>query len=267
MTKKTKTKYIMADLQNEKKEPIVIDNSSNVIGWLERMTKLVKEYGITKILISAILVAFLSLVFWFLFNPTKAFEIYEDWKQRQHEALMELRMETAPKIQTSLDKLTYKVDASRSVILELHNGTSNNGGIPFTKCSATYEALNIGVPPIASEYQEQNLSLIPFAHFLFERGYWCGNTDELMEIDRALCYKLKSNKTEHFAACVIEGIDKPLAFMIVSFEAPLSESHKCDEVRENIRHITMELAVYFEVEKRIGEHKKNKESFFRRKTE
>ena len=256
----------MADLQNDKKEPIVIDNSSNVIGWLERMTKLVKDYGISKILISALLVAFLSLVFWFVFNPTKAFEIYEEWKQRQHEILMEMRMETAPKIQASLDKLTYKVDASRSVILELHNGTTNNGGIPFTKCSATYEALNIGVAPVANTYQEQNLSLIPFAHFLFERGYWCGDTDDLMNIDKALCYKLKSNGTEHFAACVIEGIDKPLAFMIVSFETAQGNNHDCANIRENIRHIALEMAVYFEVEQRMGEHKKNKEGFFKRST-
>lgn len=256
----------MADLQNDKKEPIVIDNSSNVIGWLERMTKLVKDYGISKILISALLVAFLSLVFWFVFNPTKAFEIYEEWKQRQHEILMEMRMETAPKIQASLDKLTYKVDASRSVILELHNGTTNNGGIPFTKCSATYEALNIGIAPVANTYQEQNLSLIPFAHFLFEKGYWCGDTDELMNIDKALCYKLKSNGTEHFAACVIEGIDKPLAFMIVSFDTIQDNGHDCANIRESIRHIAMEMAVYFEVEQRMGKHKKNKEGLFRRST-
>ena len=32
---KKKTKTTMADLKNEKKEPIVIDNNSNVITWIE----------------------------------------------------------------------------------------------------------------------------------------------------------------------------------------------------------------------------------------
>ena len=33
----------MADSKNEKKEPIIIDNTSNVITWLEKGLKLIKE--------------------------------------------------------------------------------------------------------------------------------------------------------------------------------------------------------------------------------
>ena len=65
---------------------------------------------------------------------------------------MELRMENAPKIQRAIENLTYKVDASRTVILELHNGTENINGIPYTKCSATYESLNVGDSIIHSYY-------------------------------------------------------------------------------------------------------------------
>lgn len=257
----------MSEMNNEKKQPVIIDNTSNVIGWLERGLKLIKEYGIGRIISGALLIAVLSIFFWFLFNPSKAFELYDEWKKRQHDILMELRMENAPKIQGVIDKLTYKVDASRTIVLEMHNGNTSTGGIPFTKCSATYESLNLGIHPVASYYQEQNLSLIPFASYLFERGYWCGDTEELIEIDKALYYKMKSNGTEHFAACVIEGIDKPLAFMIVSFDVLPTEMHNCVEVRENIRHIAMELAVYFEVEQRVGEsHKRNERMIIKNKT-
>ena len=169
-------------------------------------------------------------------------------------------MENAPKIQSVIDKLTFKVDASRCTILELHNGNTSTGGIPFTKCSATYESLNIGINPISHLYQDQNLSLIPFATFLFNKGYWCGNVDELMNIDRGLCYKLKSNGTEHIAACVIMGIDKPLAFMLISFDKA-DEQHDCEAVRENLRHVAMTLAVYFEVEQRINDTPKKKHLF------
>lgn len=242
--------------QTEKKERIVIDNTSNVITWLEKGLKLIKEYGIGRIITGALLIAFLSVMFWFIFNPTRAFEVYDEWKKRQHDTLMELRMDNAPKIQSSIDKLTYKVGASRCVILELHNGSESAAGIPFKKCSATYEALNVGASPIASYYQEQNLSLIPFASHLFHCGYWCGSVDELAEIDKSLCFKMKSNGTEHFAACVIEGIDKPLAIMIISFEN-IDEHHNCEEVRNNIRHIAMELAVIFEVELRTAAKQKS----------
>ena len=109
---KKKTKTTMADLNNEKKEPIVIDNTSNVITWLERGLKLIKEYGIGRIVIGALLIAVLSVFFWFIFNPSSAFEVYDDWKKRQHDTLLELRMENAPKIQRAIETLTYKVDAS-----------------------------------------------------------------------------------------------------------------------------------------------------------
>jgi hypothetical protein len=253
----------MAETQNDKKEPIVIDNTSNVIGWLERGLKLIKEYGIGRIVIGALLLAILSIFFWFIFNPSSAFEIYDEWKKRQHDTLMELRLENAPKIQRAIENLTYKVDASRTVILELHNGTENINGIPYTKCSATYEALNIGARPVASYYQSQNLSLMPFVTHLFEKGYWCGNVEELAEIDKALAFKMETNGTEHFTACVIEGIDKPLAIMIVSFDKKPNEHHNCDANRENIRHIAMELSVIFEVEARMAQDKE-KMSFFSR---
>lgn len=246
--------------KNESKEPIVIDNTSNVLSWLEKILKLIKNYGVGKIITGALLIAFLSVVFWFIFNPTRAFEVYDEWKSRQHTALMDIRMENAPKIQSIIDKLTYKVGASRTLILELHNGNESIGGIPFTKCSATYESLNIGAAPVSQHYQAQNLSLIPFATFLFEKGYWCGNIEELAEIDKALAFKMQTNKTEHFAACIIEGVDRPLAILFVSFDI-INDRHNCDEVRENIRHIAMELSVMFELERRTAEQQKSDSLF------
>lgn len=243
----------MSEVKNDKKEPIIIDNTTNVLSWLEKILKLIKQYGIGKIIGGAIVIAFLSIFFWFVLNPTRGLEVYDEWKRRQHDILMDIRLENAPKIQSLTDKLTYKVGASRVLVLELHNGNTGHGGFPFTKCSATYESLNIGVHPIADYYQDQNLSLIPFANYIFDKGYWCGNVDELIGIDKALCFKMKSNGTEHFSACVIEGVDKPLAIMIVSFDVLPNEQHDCSVIRESIRHVAMELSVFFEVEKHIAE--------------
>lgn len=241
--------------QQEKKTPIIINNTHDILSFLEKGLKLVKEYGITKILTVSLLIAILSTFFYLVFNPEKAFEIYSAWEKQRHDNLIELRIENAPKVQSLLDKLTYRVDASRVMILEMHNGSEGNGGLPFTKCTATYEALNIGEHPVSQLYQQQNMSLIPFTTYLFDHGYWCGNTDDIINIDRGLYYKMKSNNTEHFAACVIEGIDKPLAFLIVSFKTQPDGTHDCTYVRENIRHIALEVAVYLEVEQRLKKRK------------
>ena len=238
------------NLETKEKIEIKIDNTNSVIGWLTQILPLIKEYGPIKILGTTILIAIISILLYFAFNFTKAFEVYDAWKERTHDDKLELRMELGPKVQSLIDKLTYTVGASRSLVLELHNGNTGNGGLPFAKCTATYESLNIGQMPIAGQYQETNLSLMPFANKLFKDGYYCGNVEDLLEIDRALYYKMKSNNTEHFASCVIEGVDnKPIAFLIISFDKT-SENipfHNCSETRDMIRHISMELAVILEV--------------------
>ena len=238
------------DKETKERIEINIDNTDNALGWLEKMLALLKEYGPWRILGATLLITVVSAFLYFMLNFTKVFEIYDAWKDRQHDERMELRMQMGPKIQSLTDKLTFRVDASRTVVLELHNGNTGNGGLPFTKCTATYESMNVGSQPIAQQYQDVNMSLMPFAHKLFQEGYWCGETEELQEIDRALYYKMKSNGTEHFAACVIEGVDnKAIAFMIVSFDKPLEtlNHHDCDNTRNNIRHVAMELAVILEV--------------------
>ena len=237
------------EVESEKIE-IHVDNTNNVLTWVKHMLELIKEYGPFKIIGAAILIAIVSIFLFFMFNPSKAIEIYKDWETSQHDEKMELRMQVGPKIQSLIDKLTYGVGATRTVILELHNGNTGSGGLPFAKCTATYESLNIGKHPVSEQYQNVDLSLMPFAHKLFNDGYWCGETDELMDIDRALYHKMKSNGIEHFAACVIEGVDsKPIAFMIVSYEklAQDIQFHDCNETRNNIRHVAMELAVVLEV--------------------
>lgn len=236
---------------------INIDNTDDALNWLERLLRLLQEYGPWKILGATCLITVVSAFLYFTLNFDKALEIYDAWKLRQHDAKMELRMEMGPKIQSLVDKLTYSSNASRTVVLEMHNGNTGSGGLPFTKCTATYESLNIGIHPVSQQYQDINMSLIPFVHTLVKDGYWCGNTDDLETIDRGLYYKLKSNNTEHFAACAIEGLDnKPIAFLFVSFNSkPDSlKYHECQNTRDNIRHVAMELSVILEVSRIINEN-------------
>lgn len=236
--------------ETKEKIEINIDNTDSALNWVEKFLGLLSKYGFWKILWATIGVAIVSILLYFAFNWEEAFKLYDAWKSRMHDDNMELRVENGPKVQSLIDKLTYKVNASRVLVLELHNGVTSGGGLPFTKCSATYESLNIAVSPVAEQYQEVNMSLMPFTNFLFEHGYWCGDTEELLDIDKALYHKMKSNKTDHFAACMIEGVnDKAIAFLIVSFDEPLEElqQHECENIREYIRHIAMEVAIYLEV--------------------
>lgn len=218
------------------------------LGWLDKALNIVEKYKFRTIFKGIIIILIVAATVGFVSNPTYIFEKYKEWSDQQHKELLEKRMKNNEKLHLKAEQLLYRINADRVMILELHNGLENNAGLPFSKCSATYEALNIGVKPIADQYQSVNLSLMPFATYLFEKGYWCGDVEELAEIDRGLYYKMMANETTHFAACVVEGVDNALAFIFVSFKA-IGDDHKCDEVRENIRHISLETALLLELNK------------------
>ena len=73
---------------------------------------------------------------------------------------------------------------------------------------------------------------------------------------------MKSNGTEHFTACVIEGIDKPLAILIVSFDKHLMNI-TIVKLIEKILDIAMELSVILKLKQELAEQT-NRVSFFKR---
>ena len=227
-----------------------ITQTEKGLNFIEKALGIVEKYRIKTILKAVLVVLIAAATIGFIKNPTCLFEWYDTWKDKQHQEEMDLRNINNGKIQHLLDKSLYKIEADRITVLELHNGQTGIGGLPFTKCSATFEVMDDGIMPIAQQYQDQQLSLIPFANYLNTNGYFCGDIKDLEKIDRGLYHRMASNGTEHFAACLIEGVDKPLAFLFVSFNGPLDEEHSCEIVREQIRHIALEVALCLELNKR-----------------
>lgn len=230
------------------KENNNIENTSTAIGWFERVLELADKYRITTVLKSVFIILLIAGTVGFIKNPTWIFEKYQDWQDKQHIEKLAHRLEHNEKLHIMTEKLMYKVNADRVLLLELHNGNTGLGGFPFAKCSATYEALNDGIVPVAHQYQDLNLSLMPFASKLFDEGYWCGNTQDLRDIDKALCYRMLGNDTSHFAGIVIQGVDKPIAFLFVKFK-DIGDEHNCAEIKRIIQENAFQIALLLELNK------------------
>lgn len=230
------------------KENNNIENTSTAIGWFERVLDLADKYRITTVLKSVFIILLIAGTVGFIKNPTWIFEKYQDWQDKQHIEKLAHRLEHNEKLHIMTEKLMYKVNADRVLLLELHNGNTGLGGFPFAKCSATYEALNDGIVPVAHQYQDLNLSLMPFATELFNNGYWCGDTQDLREIDKALCYRMLGNDTSHFAGIVIQGVDKPIAFLFVKFK-DIGDEHNCEEIKRIIQENAFQIALLLELNK------------------
>ena len=220
------------------------------LNWIDRTLAIVEKYKFKTIFKAIGVLLIVAAVAGFIMNPTWLFDQYKAWVDNQHDDDMLTREQVDIKVHGIVDKLNYRTNSSHVLVLEFHNGTESNGGLPFRKMSATYESVNVGIMPMADDYHEINLSLIPFANHIKSQGYWCGNIDDLEEIDRAFCYRLKSNGVEHFSACLIEGVDKPLAILMVLYDKDYI-THECEGVRENTRHCALELALLLELNQRI----------------
>lgn len=227
-----------------------IENTTTGIGWLERVLETVQKYHIWDFCKAFIVILFTALIVGFISNPTYIFEQYKLWEEEKHQEEMVSRLQNTNKIQSSIEKLLYRTEAARVILLELHNGQRNMSGIPFPKTTATFEALNDNIFPISDQYKDVNLSLIPFADYLFKNGYYCGNTEDMKNIDKSLCYRMLSNETQHFAACVIEGVDGEIGFLFVSFDT-LPSDHDCERIKKEVLHTAVECGVYLELKKSI----------------
>lgn len=225
-----------------------IEDTTTALGWFERVLDIANKYRIQTVLKSVFIILLIAGTVGFIKNPTWIFEKYQDWQDKQHIEKLAHRLEHNEKLHIMTEKLMYKVNADRVLLLELHNGNTGLGGFPFAKCSATYEALNDGIVPVAHQYQDLNLSLMPFASKLFDEGYWCGDTQDLKEIDKALCYRMLGNDTSHFAGIVIQGVDKPIAFLFVKFK-DVGDEHNCDEIKRIIQENAFQIALLLELNK------------------
>lgn len=223
-----------------------IEDTSTGLSWLDKTLSIAEKYKISTILKSLMIILLIALTVSFIKNPAWIFEQYQEWQNRQHTEKLAHRLEHNEKIHILTEKMLYKVNADRVLLLELHNGNTGLGGFPFAKCSATYEALNDGIIPVANEYQDLNLSLMPFATTLFEKNFWCGNTEDLKEIDKALCYRMLGHDTSHFAGILIKGVDKPLAFLFVKFK-DIGEEHNCDDIKKMIEDTSYQIALLLEL--------------------
>lgn len=219
------------------------------LNWFEKALNIVEKYKFKTIFKAVIYMLIIAATIGFIKNPTWVFDKYKEWAETKHDAEMDLRHQNSEKINQLCKNLLYKTNADRVMILELHNGNTGEGGLPFSKMTATYEQIDYNVMPIANQYQGTTLSLMPFVIDLMHRGYWCGDTEMIDEIDRSFCYRLKSEHIQHMASCIIEGVDKPLGILVVTYDE-LPASHNCQEVRENIRHCALEFALLLELNHR-----------------
>ena len=236
------------DIKKVKKDEENIASPSSSIKWVEQMINVINKYGIIKILQALIAIIIVSLLIYLVVNPNKMFKLYDDYKEATHQELIEKRIENTPKIQDACDELLLRTNADRVIFMELHNNTGNVSGMPFYYASASCESLADGIHPVAYQYMEVKLSLMPFATHLFDVDEWEGDMEDLKKYDKSLYYRMMSNEAYHVAFKVVEGIDRPCGLLVVSYKKneEKAKAYNAEKMRNDLERTARKIAYYVE---------------------
>lgn len=183
-----------------------------------------------------------ALTVFLITNPTWIFDKYEQVKEDRHRVQMENVMKNNIIIQTEMERLLYKTNADRVLLLQYHNTKNSLAGVPFIYLTATHECVNENVQPVASGYEVLKTSLYPFVNYMAKIKYFCGDIDDLRQYDKALAFRMEGNDVKHLAVCHID-CQIPLGVIVVTYTNDVNINHSCENVENYIRNTAMEIGI------------------------
>lgn len=192
-----------------------------LVAVLEKIVKMIKDYGFFNIIKSIMLIVILVGMFIFVTNlPDMIKTAITESKQEQvetHDRAIEIRKKIKPAIEAELHKTLTDLNADRIFILELHNGTNNTAGLPFLYAEMTYCCVKENIHHIDEDYNNLNLSRFSFPMYLEEHKYWHGTVEELRKIDEKLALRLMSNNVKYLAILTLQGLKTELGYFGVTY--------------------------------------------------
>lgn len=225
MKAKKETKTEVANSVEQSISSTILDSGINQVSNMVKLKK--AAGGWMNIFTSIIMLMFLGFALYITFNwktiITQAFEIgnkaVQEQEQIDHDRREKIRREISPRINDILRKLVYESGANRAWLLESHNGTVGNNGLPFAYTNMTYEVTkNNKTPDITDEYAQVLLTKYDFAYYLHENTLWNGTIEELMEIDCSWAKRISASGAVYVAfICIRDLNDRDIGYVGFSF--------------------------------------------------
>lgn len=189
----------------EKGTPVGSNNSGNVIGWLERLLKLKKDYGLGNIL-TAVMLLFITIVMGVVaFKPEVIVEQVQKMQVEQHQRAVDKRIKADPEIREAINDLRVELGADRVFIVEAHNGGSNLTNLPFLYVDMTYESTRTGVMQVEDEYKNVRLQRYNFCTYMYNNNYFYGSVEDVMELDPIFSYRIQGDGVKYIGVVVLYG--------------------------------------------------------------
>ena len=201
----------------ENETPKGSNNAGNVIGWIEKLSSLIKNSGLQNIILTLMVLFLVIVVGRVAFDPEFYVEKIDQLRQKAHTEAILKRMDAEPKIREDIMNLKKELNADRVYILETHNGGNNLANLPFIYVDLTYAEPKASMTWLENEYKNVRLSRYPWASKVFNDAYWAGTIDDMAVIDQELYLRLKSEDVAYMADIVLYGTYNPSGVLGVVF--------------------------------------------------
>ena len=142
----------------------------------------------------------------------------EELAMEQHKADIRRRINLGPEISSVLKDVLINLNATRSTVCEMHNGTNSLGGVPFIYLSMNYEEISKEVEYSSEDFNNINMSRLPFIGQHFDNGSWIGSVEEIEQSDKFLATRLKLNGDNYLAFALIYGKRSVLGVLTIAWK-------------------------------------------------
>ena len=237
--------------KNKKQFSEINETANGVIGWVEKILFLINKYGLKKIFQALLLIVacFISFLFIDAIREENIIKSIITTNDELHNEASLVRKEIDPKINKTLTRMLYSMDADRVGVLEMHNGKENPTSLPFLYCDMTYEETKENINYVSEEYENLNMSKFQFPTFLYQHKVFFGSIEDVMKIDKKLGLRLELNDVKYIGMVLIRtNVD--IGFITISWVSePMMTK---DEIIADLIYYVQEVGTYLD----YGEYKK-----------
>lgn len=193
------------------------NNAGNVIGWLEKLSSIIKKIGVQNIIITIVMLFVVIVVGQVAFNPGGIVKKIEEVQKAQHEQLIAKRLNINNSMRETLIDLKSMTNADRVFVFETHNGGENLNGLPFIYADLTYAEPKKTSSWLIDEYKNVRIARYGISNKLFNDTFICLTLEEIKEIDMELYYRLEKEGVKEIALMTMYGHKNPIGAIGISY--------------------------------------------------
>lgn len=193
------------------------NNAGNVIGWVEKLSNIIKKFGVQNIIITIVMLFVVIVVGQVAFNPEGIMKRIEEAQKEQHEELIAKRLSINSSMRETLIDLKAMTNADRVFVFESHNGGENLNGLPFIYADLTYAEPKKTASWLIDEYKNVRIARYALSNKLYDETYVFLSLNDIKELDLELYYRLEKEDVKYLVLMMMYSNKTPIGILGITY--------------------------------------------------